>query len=93
MDSLTRESTMPPRVPHVDRVAADIRARIESGEWPPGHKLPSTTEMKAIYECSETPIKAAVRQLETLGYVEGHAGKGVYVAENPPPPPPSAPSS
>lgn len=82
---LTRELTMPTRVPHVRRVAADIRARIESGEWPPGHKLPPLHELVVIYRCSETPIKQAIRDLQTLGVLEGHQGKGVYVAGEPAP--------
>ena len=84
MDSLTRELTMPPRVSHVARVTADIRTRIESGQWPPGHKLPTLQEMIVIYECSETPIKTAIRDLQTLGYLEGHQGKGVFVTARPP---------
>jgi GntR family transcriptional regulator len=92
MDSLTKELTMPPRVSHVARVTADIRARIESGQWPPGHKLPTLQELIVMYRemfgpISETPIKTALRDLQTLGWLEGQQGKGVFVAPRPPPPP------
>lgn len=83
MVALTREKTMP-RVSHTRRVHDDIRARIMSGEYPPGSKLPTLAALVAAYACSETPIKQAVRMLEVAGWVEGHQGKGVYVAEHPP---------
>lgn len=86
MVSLTRETITMPRVSHVDRIVADIRARIESGEWPPGHRLPSIARMKVIYECSEQPIKAAERVLAATGWIEGHPGVGVFVAQEPPKP-------
>ncbi len=73
-----------PRVTHVDEIKADIVAAIESGLWPPGHKLPSVTKLMAQYNCSATPVKQAERDLELLGYLEGHAGKGVFVADQPP---------
>jgi GntR family transcriptional regulator len=83
MVTLTREKTMP-RVSHTRRVHDDIRARIESGEYPPGSKLPTQAAMMAAYGCSETPIKQAIRMLEAAGWVEGHQGLGVFVTERPP---------
>ncbi len=73
-----------PRPTHVAHIVADVQARIESGEWPPGHRLPSIREMRILYDCSETPVKTATRILEATGWVEGRVGLGVFVAERPP---------
>ncbi len=73
-----------PRETHVARIVADVQARIASGDWPPGYKLPSIAELKIMYECSETPIKTAERILEATGWVEGQARLGVFVAADPP---------
>lgn len=82
---LTRDRTdMPPRVSHRRRVTDDIRARIESGQWPPGFQLPPLHELVRIYGCSETPIKRAIDDLKLLGYLDGHQGRGVFVSANPP---------
>ncbi len=58
---------MPPRVTHVARIVADVQTKIESGEWPAGHKLPSIAEMREIYQCSTQPIVAATRILAAQG--------------------------
>ncbi len=73
-----------PRETHVARIVNDIQARIASGEWRPGHKLPSINEMKTIYECSEQPVKRAQDILKALSYVVSEHGRGVFVAEQPP---------
>ncbi|GAA1041841.1 hypothetical protein GCM10009557_66490 [Virgisporangium ochraceum] len=75
---------MLPRATIVDRIVAYVQAHIESGQWPPGHRLPSYQQLRAIFDCSETPIKTAERILEASGWVEGIPGKGVFVAPHPP---------
>ncbi len=70
-----------PRIFDVDRIKADILAHIESGLWPPGHKLPSIPKLAEHYGCSQTPVKQAERDLQLLGYLEGHSGKGLFVAD------------
>ncbi len=72
-----------PRVSLVARIKADILAHIESRQWPPGHKLPSVSQLAEHYGCSLGPVKQAERDLELLGFLEGHAGKGVFVADRP----------
>ena len=72
---------MPPRTPIRRRIVADVISAIEAGELRPGDKLPSQPEMAATYECSLEPVKAALDELEARGYVEGHQGKGTFVAD------------
>lgn len=65
------------------RIMHDIQGRIRSGGLKPGDKLPSTAEMTDKYRCSAQPVKLALRMLEEAGVLEGHQGRGVYVAPAP----------
>lgn len=72
-----------PRTPTYRRIADDIRGKITSGEWPPGHKLPTFAELMAQYEASSTVVRGAMITLDSEGLIEGHQGKGVYVKQRP----------
>lgn len=74
--------------PYFRRIMADIRARIASGEWPPGHRLPTTVALRDHYReafGSPTLTNSTVRQGVTLlieaGELRGQQGQGVYVAD------------
>ena len=62
----------------VDRVIADITARIESGEWPPGHQLPSDRMLREQHNVSQQTIRTAMERLH--GRVVSVQGKGRFVA-------------
>jgi GntR family transcriptional regulator len=68
-----------PEVPVYLRIAADLRARIASGELPTGAKLPTETELMRLYKVSRTLPKMAIQVLKSEGLVEGRQGSGVYV--------------
>jgi GntR family transcriptional regulator len=68
-----------PATPIYQQIMADIRTKIASGELKPGDKLPSIAELTVAYECSAEPVKMALRMLNTLGELQGHQGRGVYV--------------
>ncbi|MET8083682.1 winged helix-turn-helix domain-containing protein [Micromonospora sp. NPDC005237] len=70
-----------PRVSDRQRIAQDIRDKIRSGEYSPGDKLPSLREMTAHYGVSAEPVRSALLILQAEGLIEGHQGKGTYVAE------------
>jgi GntR family transcriptional regulator len=74
-----------PRTPLNKQIVADIVALIESGELPYGAKLPSQTELVAKYNASDTPVKAALRELQHRGYIEGAPGRGNFVIWQPRP--------
>lgn len=65
------------------RIAAELRAQIESGVLKPGDKLMSTAQLMAHYEVSETVIRFVMVELKAQGLVVGQPGRGVYVAERP----------
>lgn len=62
------------------RIIADVRAQVEAGRLKAGDKLPSIAELMNAYDCSDTPVKAALARLQESGVVVGHQGRGVYVA-------------
>lgn len=39
----------------IERIAADLRAKIENGKFPPGGKLPSVSELQAAGESHSRP--------------------------------------
>lgn len=72
--------TFEPGRPLYEQVADRIAALIAAGELVPGDKLPSTRELVAEYEVSETVIRYVMIRLKTQGLVYGQPGKGVYVS-------------
>ena len=78
--------TVMPSVPYFRRIMDDIRARIASGEWPPGHRLPTTEQLALEYKTrfgvsSQSTVRTAVSHLIEAGVLVGHQGVGVFVAE------------
>jgi DNA-binding GntR family transcriptional regulator len=70
-----------PRMPDYQRIAHDIRDKIDSGELRPGDRLPSISQLQKQYGVSAQPVKSALLVLQTAGLVEGHQGRGVFVIE------------
>lgn len=62
-----------------EEVASDLRSRIESGEYPPGSRLPSRRELAEEYSASDTVIDKAMLILRLAGLTETLPGVGVYV--------------
>ncbi|MDQ7904701.1 GntR family transcriptional regulator [Phytohabitans sp. ZYX-F-186] len=65
--------------PRHQQIAADLRARIMSGELGPGTQLPSTPKLVAQYAAANATIQRALASLKDEGFLDSHIGKGVYV--------------
>ena len=61
-------------------IADDLAARIRSGEYPPGEKLPSYAQLADIYSVSVSTAQRAVTLLHDRGLIVGEKGVGLYVA-------------
>ena len=62
-----------------EQVASDLREKIKSGVYPSGAKLPSRSELRTIYQISDTVSDKALWILRQEGLVETLAGVGVFV--------------
>lgn len=75
---------MPTRPAHRRQIVADIIQKINSGQLKPNEALPSDKDLAAQYDCSLTPVKAAMDELSIRGYVVRQQGKATIVAPDPP---------
>jgi DNA-binding GntR family transcriptional regulator len=62
----------------IDEIAADMRARIEAGEWAPGEQLPTVTALAAHYRVARYTMNLALRDLYRDGLLYGVRGAGVF---------------
>ncbi|MER5700614.1 winged helix-turn-helix domain-containing protein [Micromonospora sp. NPDC020750] len=62
-------------------LADELRSKIESGDWPPGAKLPSRSQLCKEYGVSDTVVGKAMMILRATGLTETLEGVGVFVAE------------
>jgi GntR family transcriptional regulator len=65
--------------PKYRRIAADLRERIRSGEYPAGSALPPQRRLGESYGVTLMTMRQALRELEMDGLVEQHAGRGTFV--------------
>ncbi|WP_405879584.1 GntR family transcriptional regulator [Streptomyces sp. NBC_01384] len=65
-----------------ERIAADLRDDIMSGNLPPGAKLPSTVQLKARFDASNATVQKALQLLKDERLVVGRAGAAVTVREH-----------
>jgi len=70
-----------PRRLTAHEIAADLAARIRSGEHPPGSRLPSYTELADLYSVSRSTAQRVMLILSAQGVVRGEPGRGVFVPD------------
>lgn len=63
------------------RIRADIEARILSGDWPPGHRIPYEHELMVRYGCSRMTVNKAISDLARAGLIERRRKAGSFVAQ------------
>ena len=66
-----------------ERVAADLRRRVQSGEWAPGEQLPSVAQLAEHYSTSRTTVQKAVKKLAAEEILVTRHGWGTFVADEP----------
>lgn len=65
--------------PLAERIAAEIRKLIMSGDWEPGRKVPTNEELRAQYATSNVTIQRSLQILKDERFLEGQTGVGVFV--------------
>lgn len=73
MESLVRQ------VPLVLQVSEQFRARIESGEWARGARIPGEHQLATELGVSRGTVREALRSLSLTGLLEPRVGDGTYV--------------
>lgn len=64
-----------------DQIRRDIEAKIMSGEWPPGYRLPNEHEFAADYGCARATVSKATAALHAAGLIERRRKAGSFVAK------------
>jgi GntR family transcriptional repressor for pyruvate dehydrogenase complex len=65
------------------QVAKRLAARITSGQWQPGERLPSEAELCKALDVGRSSLREALASLAFIGLIRVRAGGGSYVAEQP----------
>lgn len=69
------------RQPKYQRIAAQLKAAIEAGEYGPGDRLPGENDLMATYEVARMTARQALGVLQSEGLAEARKGAGVFVRE------------
>lgn len=69
-----------PRPLH-ERIAADLRREILTGDLEPGARIPKTEDLKRRFDASGASVQKALQLLKTEKLVQGRAGASVTVLE------------
>src|SRR5215469_7269546 len=62
-------------------IASDLRAAIQSGDYPPGSRLPGENDIMRDYKVARMTARQALAQLINEGLVTARKGAGVYVSD------------
>jgi GntR family transcriptional regulator len=68
------------REPLYSIIASRAEARIRSGEWAPGMRLPPERDLCRQLDVSRATLRQALAELEDRGLLSRHQGRGTYVA-------------
>lgn len=67
-------------LPIHELIQRTLRGRIERGELTEGRQLPSEAALQREFQASRTPVRQALRRLQTDGLIVRAQGRGSYVA-------------
>lgn len=66
-------------LPKHERVRESLADAIASGQYEPGQRLPSESELVKAFGASRPTVNRALRELQLAGVIERRAGSGSYV--------------
>ncbi len=75
------KSNVIPRPSLAQKIIADLRDKMQSGELSPGDKLPTEQKLIAEHGVSRTVIREAISALKADGRLVSRQGSGVFVLE------------
>jgi GntR family histidine utilization transcriptional repressor len=62
------------------RIRADLEAKIRSGEWAPGDRIPTEHELMGVYGCARMTVHKAISALVAGRLIERRKKAGSFVA-------------
>jgi GntR family transcriptional regulator len=77
---VVRDFRGPVDLPLHDTIQRSIRRRIEAGEFGEGARLPSEADLQLQFHASRTPVRQALRRLQSEGLIVRAQGRGSFVA-------------
>ncbi len=63
-----------------ERIRTELETRIISGEWPPGHRIPSEHDLMAEYSCSRMTMNKVLSGMAATGLITRRRRAGSFVA-------------
>jgi GntR family transcriptional regulator len=76
---MARDRSRQPLSPLHLSISEQIRTWIQSGKYQPGDRLPSESQLMALFSVSRITIRRALANLSQQGLVQSQHGKGVFV--------------
>jgi GntR family transcriptional regulator len=77
-----RTGAAPVSLPIHELIQQSLRRRIEQGELTEGSQLPSEAALQREFHASRTPVRQALRRLQSDGLIVRAQGRGSYVASS-----------
>lgn len=71
---------MSTRLPRYIEIRRDLENRIMSGDWPPGHRVPSEAALCETYGCARMTVNKALSALAETGLIVRRRRSGSFVA-------------
>jgi 2-aminoadipate transaminase len=68
-------------VPLYKQLAESVRLLVDRGTIEPGERLPATRELAGLLGLNRTTVSAAYAMLEQTGLLQGHVGRGSFIAK------------
>ena len=66
-----------------ERIRQTLTEAIAGGQYEPGQRLPSESELVKTFGASRPTINRALRELQLAGVIDRRAGSGSYVRADP----------
>ena len=64
---------------NADRIAEELRKRVEAGEWTSAKRLPTERDFATEYGVARNTVRRAFDQLEADGLLKRRVGRGTYL--------------
>jgi DNA-binding GntR family transcriptional regulator len=78
---VVRSTEQADTTPRYRRIAAQLIAAIQAGEYPPGSQLPGESQLADQFQASRNTIRSALGELDGRGLIDVVPGKGRVVLD------------